>query len=354
MSGSSAGVAAEVRPVPGPTMAVVPTQAPAATELRIVTPDRPAPAGQMPEADKALVAEMYKELLTELELKLFIRVCEKTGLDPITQQIYPEKRGSYDSKKMVVVTKIEGYRLIAHRTGLYDGQDDALHGSECACPMSKTMKHPEYASVKVWRKGSGHATTGTRMFHECVAMTRTGDVAQAWKRMPYLMASKCAEAHALRKAFPNDYSGIYTNDEVGSGIDVEAVEPDGEVSGNGQSPQVVEQTSDVLVAEDAEAAALVAWIGRMGSASTEEALRVITDEIKTSGVSPKGRSALVEAFRRHRSRIGEAEIATSEADAKESQREAEATASVEEAVGASVPGEKKGGSNASRNEVPVS
>lgn len=133
------------------------------------------------------------------ELQLFLYTAKRTGLDPLARQIYAIKRGG----KMTIQTGIDGYRVIADRTGKLAGISDYEFDSE-------EGKFPKKATVTVKKVVNGAIA-------EFTATARWGEYnagGSMWAKMPYLMLGKCAEALALRKAFPADLSGIYTTEEM--------------------------------------------------------------------------------------------------------------------------------------------
>ena len=161
------------------------------------------------------------------QLALFIEVAKRTGLDPFSKQIYAILRNAKEKhedgtwhtvKRMTIQTGIDGYRAIAARTGYLAGIDDAQYDTD-------EGDYPRRATVTVWRLVSGQrcAFTATARWREYAVYQdeykdgkKTGKktLSDMWERMPYLMLGKCAEALALRKAFPNEISGVYTAEEM--------------------------------------------------------------------------------------------------------------------------------------------
>lgn len=169
---------------------------------------RPAPAPYFtPDQIDLLKSQIAKDA-TDDELKLFVYVCERTGLDPFARQIHFVKR----SGKMVIQTGIDGFRVIAHRTGICAGIEDAVYGDPI---QVGNVQVPGLASVTVWRivGGQRQPFTASARWKEYAPDVSRGE-GFMWKKMPYLMLGKVAESLALRKSFPQELSGLYVDEEM--------------------------------------------------------------------------------------------------------------------------------------------
>lgn len=138
---------------------------------------------------------------TDAEVKYAGAVCQHLQLNPLLNQIHFVKRGQVITPQV----GIDGFRLTAERTGKYAGSDEPTFEGPASAPTKATV------TVYKMMEGQRCAFTASARWSEYYPGPANDHM---WKKMPFNQLAKCAEALALRKAFPAELGSLRTDEEM--------------------------------------------------------------------------------------------------------------------------------------------
>lgn len=203
------------------------------------------------DAELALIRKTVAKDCLPPEFDMFIHIAKTIGLDPLRRQIYAFVFGKESAdRQLTVVTGIDGYRTISERSGNYRPDDkppryvydetlksDANPLGIVSCEVSvfkyrhgawheapalafwdefcpTTYRYEDLDLIDTGKKWKNSGKPITKKVPKAGAKPIIDPSKTGWSKMPRNQIAKCAEAQAHRKAFPNDFAGVYVEEEL--------------------------------------------------------------------------------------------------------------------------------------------
>lgn len=155
-------------------------------------------------------------------IKLAIGYCKASSLDPMQKPVHIVPIWDKNAGKMrdVIMPGVGLYRTQAARSGQYAGMSEAEFGPDVTENLAGvTVTYPQWARVivkKLLPTGAIAEFSAKEYWKENYATAKRDTLAPnaMWKKRPYGQIAKCAEAQALRKAFPESVGAAPTAEEM--------------------------------------------------------------------------------------------------------------------------------------------
>jgi phage recombination protein Bet len=142
----------------------------------------------------ATIKQTVAKGATDAQLRMFLEVCKRTGLDPFLKEIW------YVPEKGIIMAGRDGYLRVANENPQFDGMGTVVERD--------AQKLPIKATCTVWRKDRTHPIICEAYFNEYKKSS------PVWTQYPSAMISKVAEVLALKRSFA--INGVVSEEEIGN------------------------------------------------------------------------------------------------------------------------------------------
>jgi phage recombination protein Bet len=220
-------------------------------------------------------------------IKMAVSYCRAAGLDIMQKPVHlvpmnvKKPNGDYEWRD-VVMPGIGLYRTQAARTGEYAGMSEPEFGEEITDKIGGVeITYPKWCLVTVKRIVGGIVVEfpAKEYWKENYATKKKDSLApnSMWERRPFGQLAKCAEAQALRKAFP-EFGAAPTADEMEGKIIDESTIIDGGTGEVIQQPQSKGSKSASVAPQDAQRV-------YEGELATEGMMKVVRGKLEHAALS---------------------------------------------------------------------
>lgn len=230
------------------------------TSTSLTTTGEQSPTLRYSEDQVRLIRQTVAPQLDDAQFATFMLLASRTGLDPLSRQIYaiPRKKrvkndaGQWEETiEMTLQTGIDGLRAIGQRTRECTGVSAPEWCDRKGLWRDVWLEDepPAASRVTVYRNGEAYPFVAT--YREYVQKVdiyegegrdrrKVGNKPNAmWENMPANQLAKCAEAGAWRKAFPVEMGGVFVDEEE-AGIDY-VIRVEGERTNSQRTPPRIPQ-----------------------------------------------------------------------------------------------------------------
>lgn len=200
-------------------------------------------------------------IITDQEAMMFLSLCRFQKLNPFVRDAYCIKYGNNDPATLVIGKDV--YTKRAEQNPRFNGMEHGVivltvDGEVKERTGSFYVKGKEELVggwAKVYIKGREVPQYDTVAFEEYAGFKKDGSLNSNWSKRPGTMIEKVAIMHALRNAFPNDFQGLYIQEEMGNGdlvVDPKSV-AEKDISENANQKSLDDEVvAEVVVSEDGQ------------------------------------------------------------------------------------------------------